>query len=273
MQSDRLVIRDRDGIIVSMKRLLQKTANAFGYHIGRDHKSIMRSQTPVEISDVEREIIEDVMSNGLTLVSYERLWATLLACKYVVDRNIEGDFVECGVWRGGNAIVAARFFQINGIDKKVWCFDTFEGMTPPTAADVTHTGRPAIDDFVRSSKGSHSTWGYVALEEVQENFAKRDLLTGVNFVKGDVLVTLSQHREALPPQISVLRLDTDWYESTKKELEILYPLLSVGGVILIDDYGAWSGSRQAVDEYFEKHQNRPLLHRTDFDGRSGVKLA
>lgn len=254
-----------------MKKIIQTAANAFGYEIRRNHKSIMQAQTPVEISDVEREIIEDVMSNGLTLVSYERLWATLLACKYVVNRNIEGDFVECGVWRGGNAIVAARFFQLNGIDKNVWYCDTFEGMTRPTAADVTHTGLPAIDHFVHADKGSHNDWGYVPLEAVRENFAKRGLLSKVRFVKGDVLDTLSQEQEDLPSQISVLRLDTDWYESTRKELDVLYPLLSVGGVVLFDDYGVWSGSRKAVDEYFEKHQNRPLLQRTDFDGRAGVK--
>jgi hypothetical protein len=254
-----------------MKKLIQAAANAFGYEIRRSHEAMMKLQTPIEISELEREILDDVMSNGLTLVSYERLWATLLACKYVVDRGIDGDFVECGVWRGGNAIVAARYFELNGIDKNVWCFDTFEGMTRPTAADVTHTGRPAIEEFVRSDKGTHNDWGYVPLEAVRENFAKRGLLSKVRFVKGDVLDTLSQEKEDLPSEISILRLDTDWYESTQKELDVLYPLLLPGGVILLDDYGVWSGSRNATDEYFQKHQNRPLLQRTDFDGRAGVK--
>lgn len=227
---------------------------------------------PVEFSDDERQIIEDVMDNKLTLVSYERLWATLLACKYVVSQNIEGDFVECGVWRGGDAIVAARFFKLNAIDKKVWCFDTFAGMTPPTDFDVTHTGQRAKEEFARGQNESHNDWGYVSLEEVRENFAQRGLLGGVTFVVGDVLETLGEGSKTLPSKMSVLRLDTDWYESTLKELSVLYPCLTLGGVLLLHDHGVWSASRKAVDECFEEHHNRPLLWRTDFDGRAGVKV-
>ena len=85
--------------------------------------------------------------------------------------------------------------------------------------------------------------------------------------KGDVLSTLAVP-DNLPLKIAVLRLDTDWYESTRMELETLYPRLSVDGVIMIDDYGHWTGARRAVDEYFARGQ-RPLLQYTDATGRAG----
>lgn len=77
-------------------------------------------------------------------------------------------------------------------------------------------------------------------------------------------------RPEVPDSIAVLRLDTDWYESTKKELDALYPRLSSGGVIIVDDYGVWQGARAAVDEYFSAHR-RPLFHYIDDTGRIGVK--
>ena len=90
------------------------------------------------------------------------------------------------------------------------------------------------------------------------------------FVKGDVLETLDHMRES-PLCLSVLRLDTDWYESTLRELQILYPKLSIGGALLIDDYGHWEGARKAVDEYFSSIPQKPLLQYTDPTGRMAVK--
>jgi O-methyltransferase len=76
---------------------------------------------------------------------------------------------------------------------------------------------------------------------------------------------------SVPEQIALLRLDTDWYESTKCELEILFPRLVKGGVIIIDDYGCWQGARKAVDEYFNKNNIAILLNRMDDTGRIGIK--
>ena len=76
----------------------------------------------------------------------------------------------------------------------------------------------------------------------------------------------------LPSGIALLRLDTDWYESTKHELEHLYPLLVSGGVIIIDDYGHWKGAKKAVDEYIKDNNLPLLLNRIDYTGRIGIKL-
>ena len=87
-------------------------------------------------------------------------------------------------------------------------------------------------------------------------------------VKGKVEDTLPGHA---PDHIAVLRLDTDWYASTKHEMEHLYPRLARGGVLIIDDYGHWAGSRQAVDEYLAEHGIHLLLNRTDYTGRMALK--
>jgi hypothetical protein len=228
-------------------------------------------QFPVELSPEECGIITEVMESNLTMVSFERLVATALACKYVEDNSIQGDFVECGVWRGGNSILATKLFNLYGSTRNVWLFDTFAGMSEPTEVDKDARGVPAIHKYLGSLNQGHNEWAYASLNDVKRQFEIRGLLnSNVFFVKGDVLETLKG--ENVPSQISILRLDTDWYESTKAELEELYPRVVTGGCLIIDDYGHWQGSRLAVDEYFEKNKNRPYLQYTDYTGRAGVKL-
>ncbi|GHU50048.1 hypothetical protein AGMMS49975_00300 [Clostridia bacterium] len=222
-------------------------------------------------------MIDMVYDSKLTLVSRESLFATLTACKHAAQANIEGDFVECGVWRGGNAILAALTFQLQKCDKKVYCFDTFQGFRGLEAGDKdgfaqqTETDKELYASYwseLDETAFNPETAG-VSLEDVRESFA----LCGVNpekvvFVKGNVMKTLDG--SDVPRHISVLRLDTDWYESTRKELEVLYPRVSVGGVLIVDDYGAHQGSRTATDEYFNKVA-RPMLQYTDWHARLGVK--
>jgi hypothetical protein len=191
-----------------------------------------------------------------------------MACKYAVENNIEGDFVECGVWRGGNSIIAASIFKLYNSNKKVYLYDTFQGMTVPTDTDVNLHGSQARIEYSNSEKLEDGgvNWCYASLDDVKTNFLKFGLLSeNVVFVKGDVLQTLQS--KLIPEKNSVLRLATDWYESTAKEMEILYPKISYGGIFMVDDYGHWAGSKKAVDEYFEKNKNRPFLHYIDYAGR------
>ena len=116
--------------------------------------------------------------------------------------------------------------------------------------------------------------GVMPLDEVKENFTKAGLsLENINFIKGKVEDTL-KIKSNLPEKISVLRLDTDWYDSTMIELEVLYPKLEIGGVLLIDDYGYWDGAREAVDNYFLRPDTprRPFFAQSDFTGRLGIKI-
>jgi O-methyltransferase len=226
---------------------------------------------PVEIDDNDKTVLQYVRGKHLSSSTEERLFATIMACRHVVERNIAGDFVECGVWRGGNSIIAAHVFKNLGSNKTVWLFDTFAGMTEPTEVDMNYRGEGAAEKFRNTRTGDRSDWCYSPIEEVQANFSAVGLLgAGVRFIKGDVARTLAQPAE-LPTSIAVLRLDTDWYESTRMELETLYPRLAAGGILIIDDYGHWGGARKAVDEYFTRH-DRPFLQYIDQTARIGIKL-
>ena len=176
-------------------------------------------------------------------------WTLIRAIRFIEAKGIPGDIIECGVWRGGNVAIAGMLRDEIGFDRRIWAYDTFAGMTPPTeddakaVSDVAPFGVHAAHD-----KGDYNAWCYASLEDVRRNFS--NLATGeLRTVKGPVEQTLRDPAN-LPAQIAILRLDTDFYESTKAELEILYPRLSAGGFLIIDDYGEWKGARKAVDEYF-----------------------
>ena len=181
--------------------------------------------------------------------------------------------VACGVWRGGNSIAAKMIFEEYKSDRKVFLFDTFAGMTEPTAEDMTvKDQKSAMAKFLDSDKGDYNDWCYASLEDVQQNFVKAGLdHNNVSFIKGDVVQTLAEQAN-LPEKIAVLRLDTDWYESTKAEMAVLYPLLENRGAFIVDDYGHWDGARRAIEEYFDTSEHkRPLMQYTDYTGRMGIK--
>ena len=126
--------------------------------------------------------------------------------------------------------------------------------------------------FLESQKETHNEWCYASIEDVKQNCLDSDIeIESFKFIKGDVCETLKVS-ENIPTDISVLRLDTDWYESTKCELVKLYPNLCNGGVLIIDDYGHWEGARRAVDEYFSSQKYKPLLNVIDRTGRSAIKI-
>jgi hypothetical protein len=230
---------------------------------------------PVEFSKADKAVLDLVLDLRMTMASRERVVATINACKYAVLAGIEGDFVECGVWRGGNSIAAKLTFENYGSDKTVWLFDTFGGMTPPTEFDTTRFSDKSTEErFQAGQKDDHNDWCFASIEDVRSNFDKAGIDPAtVRMVVGDVTKTLCDAGN-LPDAVSVLRLDTDFYDSTKAELATLYPRLSVGGSLLIDDFGHWDGARRAVEEYFDAipASARPLLHYTDYTGRMGVKV-
>jgi len=256
-----------------LKSVLKRAARSAGVEIKRSKRA--EFTLPVEFGDADRRIFDHIRGNGLTMGSPERLIATINACKHACLAGIDGDFVECGVWRGGHALAAKMVFEHYGSTKTVHLFDTFAGMSAPTEEDkAAGSDEAAESKFRERQKGDHNDWCYASLEDVQANFRQAGVdLSGVRFVKGDVVDTLAEPAN-LPATLSVLRLDTDWYASTKAELEILYPRLTLGGSLLIDDFGHWEGARKAVEEYFaaQPASHRPLLHYTDYTGRMGVKL-
>ena len=181
----------------------------------------------------------------LSMSSIEAVWAAIQSTKYIVKNNIKGDFVECGVWRGGIPLAIAMVLKDLNSKKKVYLFDTYEGMTEPSKFDLDYRGKSAAQKFKRLNRDTHNEWCFASLEDVKSHFHKIGLIDNVRFIKGDVCQTLKE-KDNLPKEISLLRLNTDWYESTKVEMDILYPLLSIDGVLLLDTYGHWEGQEKLL---------------------------
>jgi O-methyltransferase len=205
-----------------------------------------------------------------TLTSLERVAALVHGVRHVARNGIAGDIVECGVWRGGSMLAAVRTLLAEGdTTRTCWLYDTFTRMPPPGERDFDIWGQHASAYF-EGDVDPHDTEGYryLPLEEVQQ------LLRGtgypverLRFVQGLVEDTIPAEA---PERIALLRLDTDWYESTAHELRHLLPRVVDGGLLLVDDYGQFTGARQAVDEALAELADPPFLHRIDWTGRLAV---
>ncbi|WP_329037874.1 TylF/MycF family methyltransferase [Streptomyces sp. NBC_00178] len=228
--------------------------------------AVKKPQFPADYDDEAKDIIRAV--KPYTMTSPERLNAFVLATRHVVKHGIPGDIVECGVWRGGSMQACAKtLLSLGDTGRDLYLFDTYEGMTPPTAEDLRRDGRPA-QELLDAQGKDRPIWAVASLEDVQAGFEQVPYPKDrIHYVQGKVEDTVP---EQAPERISVLRLDTDWYASTKHELKHLYGRLVSGGVLLIDDYGYWQGSRQAVDEFLEETGEQLLLLRMD-EGRIAVK--
>jgi hypothetical protein len=204
-----------------------------------------------------------------TMRSRERAFASYDAAHYVLQHDIPGAFVECGTWRGGSAMMVALVLQQTGKLRDLYLFDTFQGMPLPEDVDVDHLKRPAMDRWQSEQAEDHNEWCYADRADVQRNVLSTGFpASSLHLVQGEVEQTIPDNA---PEQIAFLHLDTDWYRSTKHELEHLFPRLAPGGVLIIDDYGHWQGARQATDEYIQEHQLRLFLQRVDYTGRVAVK--
>jgi hypothetical protein len=199
-----------------------------------------------------------------TLTQIERLYSLYKATEYVQVHGIPGAITECGVWLGGSVMAAAETLHHLGCtDREFYLFDTFTGMTAPTKFDVDLTGveQTTLPQLVLN-------WDS-CIEQTKANLRKTPYpFDKFHFLQGPVEETIP---EGAPGRIALLRLDTDWYESTRHELEHLYPRLVSGGVLIIDDYGHYRGARKAVDEYFAGRKEKILLQRVDYTARMAIK--
>ncbi len=188
--------------------------------------------------------------------------------------DIPGAFAECGVWRGGSVLAMIEtLIETGAPDRDVHLYDTFEGMTRPSERDVSAFDERALEIWRQAEREEGRAWSNVFGEEAFNVDAVTRLLAATGYdadllhvEQGDVLETLPARA---PETLALLRLDTDWYESTRHELTHLYPRLRAGGVLIIDDYGHWHGCREAVDEYFGERP--PLLVPVDYTCRIAVK--
>lgn len=236
---------------------------------GERHSSFLRSLT-----DEERGWIEQALPYSIT--SAERLVANMDAVRHVCRSDIDGALVECGVWRGGSVLAMIRALQQAGVtDRDIYLFDTFEGMTEPADVDTSLFDEPALTTWQRAKTTGRLAWDHFFRRDLFNLDAVKELMYGTGYPPARIHFVVGKVEDTIPDQaperIAVLRLDTDWYASTKHELTHLYPRLVPGGVLIIDDYGHWEGCRKAVDEYFEQEGGAPLLTRVDYTGRMAVK--
>ncbi|MFC1491985.1 TylF/MycF/NovP-related O-methyltransferase [Nitrospinota bacterium] len=205
-----------------------------------------------------------------TMHGLESPYALYKAIQYIVEKEIPGDIVECGVWRGGSIILSALALKHFGdLSRKLFLYDTFQGMTRPEDRDVDWDGVSPKARWDADRDISRMGFGGT-LEEVRKNvFSSGYPEDKFIFVEGDVEETIPG---TVPENISLLRLDTDWYRSTYHELVHLYPLLSVGGILIIDDYGWCRGAREATDKYLKEENPMLFLSRINSTVRLGVKM-
>jgi O-methyltransferase len=213
-----------------------------------------------------------------TLTGIPLAYSLYRATRYISQAEITGAVVECGVWRGGSMLLVAQcLIEAADVGREIWLYDTFNWSWEPPGEkdgyvyDDAETKRRRL--VLQNTRGQDSDErsGGVSAEEV----LNRMLSTGypgerIRLVPGLVQETLPNNA---PDKIALLRLDTDFYESTRHELECLYPRIQPGGVLIIDDYGKHEGATNATDDYLSGLARPPLLHRVDIQGRICVKTA
>jgi hypothetical protein len=191
----------------------------------------------------------------ITMVAWQGLYWSWLAARHIEEHGIPGDVVECGVYKGGCSLLMAEAHH-----RRIWMYDTYSGMAEPGEFDFKGSFKGERFDprkrYENSRADGHVDWVYESLENVKRsvNLSEMDV-NRFNFVVGKVEDTIPGQ---IPDQIALLRLDTDFYASTKHELEHLYPRLSKGGILIVDDFGSWAGSRKAVLEYLAGLDPLPL---------------
>ena len=245
------------------KKIIKKIFNSFGLEIKRKNNFQDRYFDSVtEMTDGELQILNEISEIALSSIANQ--WSIIQSLKHIKQKNIPGEIVECGVYKGGSLILICLIAQMIDLNRAIIGFDTFEdGFDKISKFDLSVKKKkienlnfeknffPSVDDVLDIIKKF----------KIKENYFPK-------LVKGKTQETLLLS-ENLPNSISFLRLDTDIYEPTADQLDKLYPKLSSGGILHIDDYGHCPGVKKAVDEYFKGHNI--WLHRVDYTCRLLIK--
>lgn len=256
------IIRGIYNIFLNFKTPIRKILSLFNLKL---------SQIAIFPIEADKKIINFInISSKFSMTGHERMYLLSQAILNAKEKRLDGDFVECGVWKGGNILLYKLLNDFYSLNKTIFAYDTFEGMTQPEDIDIDFYGNSAKKKLLTNKKSENldNIHCFSAIDSVRKNILEYTDLKNINFIVGPVEKTLLIKKN-LPKRISVLRLDTDWYSSTKIELEILYPRLVSGGVLIIDDYGAWQGSKKATDEYF--YNKKKWLHVHDHACRYLIK--
>ena len=247
------------------KRLIKKIISFFGFDLRRKNNFLDRKKD--YIAEISKDEYSELLEfEKICLASKLNLWSINQSVKYIKNNEIPGDIVECGIYNGNTLSFLGKLIKKYDLNKKIWGFDTFEkGFLKDNLSeyDIDFKNKKMTD--LKNDKTV-----YFKISEVISNINKQDNYNTNKYklIQGDIIESLDK-KENIPEKISFLRMDTDLYSTTKKQLEILYPRLSIGGVLHIDDYGIAPGVQKAVDDYFES-QN-VWLHRVDLSCRYMIK--
>lgn len=239
----------------AIRVIIQVSLNKIGFRISRFFPKDLK---------LEKDFVE-IYNKCVNTTTIERMYALYNAVKYIIENNIKGDFVECGVAGGESCkLIALTLIQLKEINRKIYLYDTYKGMPKPIEKD----GGKSMRFWKKYNEEEGENPFAINIRKVKKNmystgYPKKNLV----FVQGKVEDTIPKKS---PNKISLLRIDTDWYESTYHILKHLYPILAESGVVLEDDY-ALEGARKAINKYIKENKIHLLLNRIDGTGRIGIK--
>jgi O-methyltransferase len=246
-------------------RYIRGGLRRLGYEL---HRTTGEKPMPVDYDEATIALYRAV--RPYTMTSHERINALRQAVIYVIDADVQGAFVECGVWRGGSMLAVAMTLKSLGvIDRDLYLYDTFTMMPPPGDEDVDVLGNRAADLYDEAVAAAE-------LKGLPMDGVRDVMLTSgypadrLHLVPGMVEDTIPAQT---PDRIALCRLDTDLYASTKHEIEHLFPRINEGGVLIADDYGHFMGAKKAIDDYLAAIGGGVLLDRIDFTGRLALVTA
>tara|TARA_Y100000310_G_scaffold345068_1_gene461568 strand:- start:556 stop:1269 length:714 start_codon:yes stop_codon:yes gene_type:complete len=209
-----------------------------------------KDAAPPEEGTLEHIVTGLREAGDVSMVSIEHLEWIQEIVKEINENHIDGALVECGVWRGGSVMCMMSAQKQYSQERDIYLYDTFSGMVSPSSRDSSKD----LKKF--NNKAFDESCPAASLDLVKSNVSK----VGYNenrthYIVGDVCETL-RSAEDLPEKIALLRLDTDFYDSTRMELDVLFPKLSIGGYLIIDDYWAFIGCKKATDEFIKLNSNK-----------------
>jgi hypothetical protein len=250
-----------------MKKLINNLLSKFGYSVVKINSWRPKHAFEHLIlpPDIEKHIKSNSMLNDLRLLNIQG------CINYLSKNNIHGDLVECGVWKGGGvAMMAHQLKQINDL-RTLHLFDAFDDICEP---DASIDGERAIQD---AGGKQNATGALVSISGVYDKMGGKgnetaviELITqGIEYPSKYVKTYKGWFQDTLPlignqiNEIALLRLDGDWYASTKVCLDYLFEKVVKGGIIIIDDYGCYDGCKKAVDEFIKNHHLNVYLISVD----------
>lgn len=233
-----------------------------------NNKRSIPNLIPKDIPRKDQIFLNKIINNDLTMTSANNVLATYFSAISILKNNVDGDFIETGTWAGGHSIIIGYLLKKFKSNKKIFIFDTFTGMPNPMKDEVRISDNVSAKSIIDESQFNKCK---VDLSSVIKNIKMMNLeLDNFNFIKGKTQKTLKKYSSL--KNISFARIDTDWYESTKAEIEFIWPKLSKNGVLIVDDYGYWSGQKKAIDEYFKINSDKKIIHYIDYGTRLFMKI-